>query len=481
MSNRSNPKTSLFWSAVEQFGSQVLSLIMTIIIARLVTPSDYGLIAMLTIFMALSQVFINSGFSNYLIQNKDRDNTDLDTIFYLNVSIGLICYTLLFVFSGPIADFYNQPVLKGVIKAYSLVLIISSFTLVQRALIYINRQYKKLSIITLVSLIVAGSFTIYFAIIGWGVWALVAYNLIESGVSSLLIWLSSKWHPAMYFSKRRAIKAFSFGSKLLGANILSSSVSNLYTLIIGKIFQANELGYYNRGQSLAVVFPSNFANMLQKASYPFLCDNQNDIQRLKDVFIKYIRIACVVCFPIMMSLLCISEPLIIFLLTDKWLPAVQFLQILCVGTMFDPLMRLNSIILSVTGQPKYSLYSEIIKKSVLLIILFSTVSFGITWVTLGAALYPFFDLVIVSFFVKKIIPISFIDELKIMIPYIGLSVAALLVSYIIMIQFDYEIVKLLVSLVSYFIVYIGLLRICLPEQYNYLESNIRSIISYRNG
>lgn len=477
----SKAKTSFLWSAVEQFGSQLFSVIITIVIARILTPQDYGLIAMLSIFMALSQIFINSGFSNYLIQNKNRTHQDYNTIFYLNVVIGIVCYGLLFIFSSAIADFYHQPILKDILRVYALILIISSLTLVQRAIIYINFLYKKLSFITIISIAIAGSISIYFAHIGCGVWSLVAYALVDSACESILIWKTTKWHPNLSFSWKIAKKAFSFGSKLLVANILSSSVSNLYTLVIGRKFQADDLGFYSRGQSLAIVFPSNFSNMLQKASYPIFCELQEDIDALKSMFKKYVSLSAFISFPLMMLLFCVSEPLIKILLTDKWIPAVFFLQILCLGSMFDPIMRLNAIILSVTGKTQFSLYSEILKKSILILILFISLPFGIEWVTIGAALYPIFDLIIVSFFVNKIIPFSFFDELLLILPNMLISILSAVFAYFVGMEIINEYFKILAILISFILFYIIINRFFLPTQFNSIKKHIKTVVFNTNG
>lgn len=472
--------SSLLWSSVEQFGTQGLSLIITIVIARLITPEDYGLIAMLSIFMALSQVFINCGFSNYLIQNKKRTENDFSTVFVLNVAIGILCYFILFVCAPFIAKFYNRPLLSDIIKLYSVTLIISSLTLVQRAKFYIDYKFRKLSVITIISMIFAGFVAILLALHNFGVWTLVGYHLAQTTLASALIWVTTDWHPQLLFSIEIAKRAFHFGSKLLGANLLSAGVSNLYTMVIGKKFQVVELGYYSRGLSLAIVFPSNFANMLQQATYPVLCELQDDKERLKDLFCKYIIMAGMLCFPFMALIVGIAEPLVKVLLTDKWLPAVPFVQILAVGYMFDPIMRLNSIILSVTGKTSLSLYSEIIKKVVLIGILFTSLPFGIYWVASGVIMYSLLDLAIVSFFVNKIIPFPLWSEIKLLLPYILFSSVlcslALLVNYLSI----KPIFNLIVTIPICSAVYILLIKLFKRQQYYLVANQIKKII-LRNG
>lgn len=410
--------TALLWSAVDHFSAQGLGLIITIVIARLITPADYGILAMLSIFMAISTTIINSGFSNYLIQKKDSSATDFSTVFFLNVAMGVACYVLLFIASPFIASFYSQPILSEIIKVYCLALIISSLTLTQRAKLYIDNKFKRLSIITIGSLILAGTVAVILANNGFGVWALVWYYLLQVSVSSLLIWITTNWYPSAVFSKASAKEAYAFGSKLLVANFLSNAVANIYTLVIGKKFQASELGLYSRGQSLASVFPINMSSMLQQATYPILCQLQNDPERLKRLFINYIRTSAMICFPLMTLLIVLADPIVRVILTDKWLPSVVFIQVLGIGYMFDPIMRLNSIILSVTGKTKYSLSSEVWKKVTMLVVLFTSLPFGIYWVAIGATLYCFIDLMIVTRYVKNIIPISLREEIRVILPFL---------------------------------------------------------------
>lgn len=473
--------TSLLWSSIEQFGSQGLSLIITIAIARIITPEDYGLIAMLSIFMALSQVFINSGFSNYLIQNKHRTECDYSTVFFLNVAIGITCYILLFFLSHSIANFYNQPILENIVKVYSTTLIISSFTLVQRTILYIEFKFRKLSFITIISLLISGSLAIVLAKAGYGVWTLVYYNIAQTSIASILIWATTRWHPHLIFSSYIAKKAFSFGSKLLGANILSVGVSNLYTLVIGKKFQAIELGYYSRGQSLAYVFPSNFANMFQQATYPVFCELQDDISGLKRMFENYIILAASICFPLMTPLAGIAEPLVKILLTDKWLPAVPFLQILAIAYMFDPIMRLNSIILSVTGKTQLSLYSEIIKKLILITILFASIPLGIKWVTAGVIIYSIADMITVSLFVNRIIPFSFLHELKLIYPYFLFS--CIILGGILVIDFliKNDVFNVFASIALSICIYISLVYIFKRKQYDFIITYLHSITKRTHG
>lgn len=418
--------SSLLWSGIEKFSVQGAGFVITLIISRLITPGDYGLIAMLSIFISVSQVLIDSGISNSLIQNQHRTAIDYSTVFYINFAIGLCCYLLLFTGAPLIAEFYDQPILVSITRIYALTLIISSLTLVQRARFLIDFRYKQLSLISTISLISAGIVAIILAYCGYGVWALVAYYLLQSFINSLLIWCASKWRPLWIFSKEAAHRAFSFGSKLLAANLIHTITANIYTLIIGKKYQAVDLGYYGRGQSISYIYPSNISNMFNQAAYPVLCELQDDGSQLREVFVNYIKTATILTFPLMTLLAALAEPLIQVLLGEKWLPSVPFVQILAVGYMLDPVMRLNAIVLSVTGKSKYSLWAEILKKILLILSLLITIPLGLKWLTIGVAIYSILDLLAVSFFVKKIMSFSFLDLVKTLFPYICYSIVTYL-------------------------------------------------------
>lgn len=407
---------------MERFSAQGFGFIITIVISRLISPADYGLIAMLSIFIAVSQVFIDSGLSNSLIQNQNRTEKDYSTVFLLNIAIGLICYTILFCGAPWVASFYEQPLLVDILRVYALVLIINSLILVQRAIVYIRFQYRKLSLISILSILVGGGIAIWMAYKGYGVWALLSYYLVQSIVLSGLLWITSDWHPHFIFDRDAFHRAFNFGWKILLANILHTIVSNLYTLVIGKKFNAIDLGFYGRGQSIAYVYPSNISNMFNQAVFPVLCELQNDAEKLKHVFLRYILIAALLTFLPLMLLVSLAESFVDLLLGEQWLPAVPIIQILSVGYMLDPIMRLNAIVLNVTGKTKLSLQAEIVKKVFLVMLLFGTMPFGIKWIAVGLACYSVCDLIVGAFFVRQVVDVSLADEVRTVMPVMFASV-----------------------------------------------------------
>lgn len=421
MSIQQQATTSVFWSAVERFSVQGIQFLLSLIIARLLLPTDYGLIAMLSIFMAIAQAFIDGGFANALIHKKNRTNTDYSTVFYFNIAISVMLYLLLYVSAPFIATFYEEEALISITRVIGLMLIINSFGIVQQAKMTIMLDFKRLAIASLVSVIVSGIMGVWMAYSDFGAWALVYQSLLNNFLRVMLIWVFSGWRPMLCFSKESFRGLFSFGSKLLLSTLLHTVYTNLYTLIIGKKFSASELGFYNRAFTLAQFPSTNLTNVIVRAVYPIQCRLQDDTEQLNRMFLKYMRMACYLIFPVMIGLCALAEPLVCCVLTDKWLPAVPLLQILCIAYMWDPIMKINHNILNVKGRSDYFLYAEILKKIIAFAILFITIPFGVKVMCIGLILYSFSDMVIIIYYCKKLTNIGYWEQTKSLFPVTILS------------------------------------------------------------
>lgn len=396
--------SGVLWSAVERFSVQGIQFILSFVIARQLLPSDYGLIAMLSIFMAIAQCFVNSGFSNALIQKQSRTNTDYSTVFYFNIVVGVLMYLLLIIISPAIASFYEQPMLKKIISWVGLNLVINSFATVQNAILTINLDFKRQAFISLIAVLISGSVAIYMALNGYGVWTLVVQSLLSGSINTFLLWMTSQWYPQLIFSVSSFKELFSFGSKLLIGGLLHTIYTNLYTLVIGKWFPVKELGLYSKASSLSQYPSINITGILDRVLYPVLCRLQNDNQTLTEKFYLFIRLTALGVFPLMIGLAVLSEPLIKLVLTDKWIGVVPYLQILCMAYMWDPIMRMSWNLLNVKHRSDYSLKSEIIKKITALTILLVSIPLGIKVMCWGLFLYSLCDLIIILQFTKKILP-----------------------------------------------------------------------------
>lgn len=428
----SNNKTvnGVLWSAIDRFAGQGVQFIMSIIIARLVLPSDYGLIAMLTIFLAIAQTFVDSGFGSALVQKKDRTETDFSTAFFFNTVIAVIAYLLLFFTAPIIADFYNEVQLVTVTRVAGLALIINSFGTVQLARLTITLDFKKIAIATLTSVTLSGIVGIWMAYHGYGVWALVFQSLSNYIVYMILLWIISKWHPKMVFSMDSFRALFSFGSKLLLSSLLHTLYVNLYSLVIGKFFAAKELGYYNRSSVLAMFPSSNLSNVIMRAVYPVQCSMQDDNEQLIKYFKQYLRVSCYVIFPIMIGFCILAEPLVLIMLKEKWLPAVPYLQILCIAYMWDSIMKLNGSMLNAKGRSDLFFKAEIIKKITAFLILAATIPFGIKVMCYGLILYAFVDIRIITIYTNKLMGLNLMTQVKELINILLLSASMGLVVYL---------------------------------------------------
>lgn len=409
--------SGVFWSAIERFSVQGIQFILSFVIARQLLPSDYGLIAMLSIFMAIAQNFVDSGFSNALIQKQNRTNVDYSTVFYFNIAVGILMYLILVFLSPAIASFYNQPILKDIIIWVGLNLVINSLATVQRAILTIQLDFRRQAFVSLTAVIISGCVAIYMAINGYRVWTLVVQGLLNSSITVILLWVTSHWHPLFVFSCSSFKELFSFGSKLLLGGLLHTIYTNLYTLIIGKIFPIRELGLYSKASSLSQYPSTNITGILNRVLYPVLCRLQEDNDALTEKFYLFIRLTSFLVFPMMIGLAVLSEPFILLVLTDKWTDAVPYIRILCFAYMWDPIMRMSWNLLNAKHRSDYSLKAEIIKKITAVTILFLTIPFGIKMMCLGLVLYALSDLCIILQFTKKILPrVTLKNHLKNLFP-----------------------------------------------------------------
>lgn len=422
MSLKSQAAKGVMWNAIERFSTQGIQFVLTIVIARILSPDDYGLVAMLGIFMAIAQTLVDSGFGNALIQKKDRSEKDYSTTFYFNIIVSGFIYLLLFILAPWIASFYDQPQLIPITRIFGLMLIINSFSIVQQARLTVVLDFKKQALASLLSVLFGGSVGVWMAYNGFGVWTLVCQGLLSALSRSFFLWLYAGWTPRWIFSWDSFKGLFSFGSKIMLSAMLHTIYTNMYSLVIGKVFSAVELGYFNRAYTLGQFPVQNFSNIVFRVVYPIQCRYQDDKEKFDYVFVTYLRLSCFFVFPIMMSIAILSHPLISLLLTDKWLPAVPFLQIICIAQMWDPVMRINSSALDAKGRSDYRLYSEVIKKIVAFSILFLSIPFGIKIMCIGLVIYSFADMAIIIGYSRKVTGIGYIKHIRHIFPFVLLSI-----------------------------------------------------------
>lgn len=407
------------WSAIEKFASQAIAFILGIIMARLLDPSDYGTIGMLAIFMALATTVADSGLGSALIRKQNKTPDDYSTFFIFNFGVSTILYLILF-FSAPwIADFYHTPVLKDVTRVITLQLILNALFNAHQIKLKSDLRFKDIAISSFVTHLLTGAVGVLLAFLGWGVWALVSQAIFSSILRGLLTIIILKgWTPGVRFSKDSFRSLFGFGSRILVSSLINTVYGNLYTLIIGRKFTSNEVGYYNRGEQLAT-FPSNIAtNIIVNVNYPILARLQDDNERLLQAYRKILNLSLFILYPTIIGLGVLGEPLVGLLLKEKWLPCVPFLQIMCLGSFFSPLTHINLNLLYVKGRSDLVLKLELIKKPIGFAMIFISIQFGIMWLIAGKALYDFIAFSINCHYTGKILGFGLKEQLKDILPII---------------------------------------------------------------
>ncbi|WP_221932409.1 lipopolysaccharide biosynthesis protein [Carboxylicivirga sp. M1479] len=411
----------VMWSAIQRFSSQGVQFVLGLILARLLSPSDYGLIGMLAIFLAISDTFIDSGFSTALVQKKDCDELDYSTSFYFSGAVGFLFYALLFLFAPLIAGFYDEPQLVQLTRVLGLTLIVNSLAIVQRAKFTINIDFKSQTKAAVSAIVISGGVGIYLAYAGFGVWALVVQNLLRRSLDLIILWCISKWMPRHGFSFQRFKDLFSFGSKLLLSGLLDTFFKNIFTIVIGKVFSAQSLGFFTRAKQFSEFPSSNITTIIQRVTFPVLSVVQNDDFRLREGYRKIIRMAALVVFPLMMGLAALAKPLVITILTAKWSETVWMLQIMCFAMMWYPIHAINLNVINVKGRSDLFLRLEVIKKVITIIMLVITIPIGIKAMLIGQIATSLLALIINTYYTKRIINYGFWQQMKDIGPVLLLS------------------------------------------------------------
>lgn len=439
-------KYSIIWSAAERFLSQAVQFIVSIVIARLLSPSDYGLIAMTAIFIGISQAFVESGFSTALIRKQDRSEIDESTVFYFNIIIGFIIYIILWLIAPLIADFYEIPILTSVTRIISLSIIFNSFQIVPRAILTSKADFKTQTFASFPATIISGFIGICMAYLGYGVWALVGQQIVYVFFVSIILWRLTGWHPRLCFSFQALNDLFGFSSKLLISGLIDTIWNNSYTLVIGKIFAARELGLYSRAYSLGY-FPSiNIANILQRGFFPILCKYQNNDLLLVEKYRSFLRQSVFVVTPLMLGIAALAAPIINILLTAKWIEAAPFLRILCFYFVLKPIVSINNNIYQVKGRSDLFLKLEVYKKIIAVIFLLGSIPFGVYGMCIGSVISEILSMFVNMFMASKIINLKVIKQIADIIPFFAIALLMYLITSIAIVYLPSNSIKLFVGM-----------------------------------
>lgn len=413
--------SGVLWRIVEQGANQVITLAISVILARLIMPDQFGMIAMLSVFTAVAGVFIDSGFSSALIRKNDRTQEDCSTVYWFNIVVSVGCYLILFVCAPLVSDFYNMPELASILRVTSLGLVIGSLAGVQRTLLNAEMNFKALTKFNVFGVLISGVVGVVLAYFDFKVWALVFQSLTSTAVGAIFVWYKVKWRPSFVFSKNSFKEFFGFGSKLLGSRLLDTLYTNLYSIIIGKVFRSADLAFYNRASALTNMTAQMPTGILQSVTYPTLCKLQDDDVALKNGYRRTLRLAAFVIFPLCLGVGAVAYPLINVLYTERWIYAATLLSIIVFSQMWYPIHAINLNYLIVKGRSDLFLKLEVIKKIQGVAMLCVTVPFGLEAMCYGGIASSLLCLVWNTRYNGKFLGMGIIAQLRDLLPTLLLS------------------------------------------------------------
>lgn len=426
------------WSILERYSNQVISFVVMVLMARVLTPSDYGLVGMITIYIYIAQSLVDCGFSQALIRKLDRDETDNSTTFYFNIGVGIVIYLIMWFTAPLLADFYGQPILVTITRIICTAIIFNSLVVVQRTILTVNMDFKTQAKATLIANIVSGGAGIAMAYTGFGVWSIVAYQFINSSLNCIVLWIVAKWRPRLVYSWNSFKELFGFGSKLALSGFIQTLYSNAYIMVIGRVYKSADLGFYTRATQFVYFFSNNLSPVLQRVSYPVLCRYQDSPKELADKFLKFLRIFSFVMFALMMGVAGLAKPMILALLNSDWLFTAVLIQILCIGLMWHWVYSINLNILLVKGRSDLFLKLEIVKKIIFVGVLFATLPFGMKAICWGQVLNSFLEVGINSFYTRRLLGVGILKQLRVLLPslLIGVSTGAVVYLFTEMVELN---------------------------------------------
>lgn len=424
--------SGMIWTALQRYSSMFINFISGIILARLLTPYDYGCIGMLSIFMVLAESFIDGGFGSALIQKKRPTQEDYSTIFFWNIGMAVLLYGVLY-FSAPlIASFYNIPLLSDVLRVQGVILFIYAFNIVQRNQLQKKLNFKVLSIVTIFASLTSLVVTIFMAYYGFGVWALVSQNIITAAIPAIVFWLCIKWRPKMTFSWCSFRELFSFGSFMFLTHILNQFGNQFQGLLIGKMYNPSIMGYYSKATSTERLASLSISQVMTQVTYPIYAEVQDDKERLGKMIKRFTMSLSFLTFPLMSILLLCAKPLFIILYTDRWIDSVPYFQILCIAGLAYSLQSVNYQSISAIGKSKEMFIWTLFKRAMgVLFVILGILFYGMQGLLIGMVINTWFSYFVNIYLVSKYIGYYFWDQLKDIMPVLFISLFSCLVCYII--------------------------------------------------
>lgn len=464
--------SGLVWTFGERILAQGVSFVLSIILARILMPNEYGIIAMVMVFINIANVFTSTGFGESLVQKKNADDLDFSTVFYCTLSLSVVIYIILFICAPYIADFYHTKEIVLVLRVLSLKIIFSSIATVQHAYVQKQMIFKKFFFSTLGGTIVSGVLGIMLAYAGAGVWALVAQYLINTIIDIIVLFVTVPWRPRLLFSLDRAKCLMNFGWKLVAANLINAVYNELRSLIIGRSYSSAALAYYNKGNQIPALAITNIDTAIGTVVFPAMSEAENK-ERLKAIGRRAMKTTSYIILPIMIGLIVVSRPLIILLLTEKWENCIIFMQILCLYWMTQPIQTANWQIIKAVGRSDLCLRLEFLKKGIGVIMVIVAMEFGVVAIAISAAAFGVVSMIINMLPNKKLINYSIQEQLLDVIPSLLASLAMGVIIYIISFIEMPTVVLLIIQVILGMSIYVGLSYIFKIDSFNYILSMVR--------
>ena len=418
-----------FWTAIEKFSTMGVGFVVSMVLARLLSPSDFGTVALLGVFFAIATSLSNGGFSNALIRKTTCSQADYSTAFFYNAAVSIGLYLLLFFAAPLIADFYDKEILCSVMRVSGLTLIINA--LKQTQLVQLTRElkYKDFAYVALSASLISGIVGVTCAFLGFGIWALVIKGLVGSITNMLVLFLICRWIPTFEISRDSFKYLWGFGSKMLITGLISSLYSNIYSIVVGKAYNTSVLGLFNRGQSLAILCPNIVDGVFTKTVFPILSQIKDDHNHLMAVYRKMVVTVSALNIPLCLLMCALAKPFVLFFLTDKWIGAVPYIQIFSLSMITSSAGVINLCLFQVEGRPDFMLKVEIIKKSIGFVLVFVLLAFGPLVLAIGNSLFLFYAYGVDLYYVNKMEQLPYFQQLRDLMPCTIAAVIASLVAW----------------------------------------------------
>ena len=475
--------SGMIWTALQRYSTMFIQFISGIILARLLTPHDYGCIGMLMIFMVLAEAFIDGGFGSALIQKKSPTQEDYSTIFFWNLGMAVLLYAVLYFSAPAIARFYDIPLLCDVLRVQGIILFIYAFNIVQRNQLQKNLNFKILSIVTITTSVTALIITIFMAYHGFGVWSLVAQGIITAFIPALVFWFYIKWRPSLIFSWRSFCELFSFGFYMFLTNLLNQFSQQIQGLLIGKVYNATTMGYYSKAHSTEKLASHSISSIMTQVTYPLYAEVQSNKEQLASIIRRITMTLAYVTFPLLFILLLCAKPIFVLLYSDRWLPSVPYFQILCIAGLGACLQSVNLQAIAAIGKSKLMFGWTIIKRSIgLLFIVGGLFLFGMKGLLTGIIINVWFSYLVNVGLVSKYIGYKWQQVLKDIFPILSVAALTAIICIFAIKWFDFSLyISGLVQFLLYLLIYMGWSVIMKPESYKYASIIVIERINRRKG